>query len=65
MKVLKSGKEYVYDDFAKLQCSTCKKKLWDQGQIIINTSRLRCPECGTVYNFEATQWRVLAEIPID
>lgn len=64
MKLLKSEQVYIYDDFAKLQCFNCKKKLWDKGQEIINTSQVRCPECGTVYSFEPIRWRVLADVPV-
>lgn len=65
MKILKSEHQYVYDDFRKLQCGVCKKKLWDLGQEIVNNSKIRCPQCGTVYSFEPTRWRVLADIPVD
>ena len=63
MKVLKSEHEYKYDDFRELQCGVCKKKLWDKGQEIINTTSIKCPQCGTVYSFEPIRWRVLADIP--
>ena len=63
MKILKSEHEYKYDDFRELQCGTCKKKLFDKGQEIITTTRIRCPQCGTIYSFEPTRWRVLADIP--
>ncbi len=63
MKILKSEHEYKYDDFRELQCGICKKKLFDKGQEIINTTRIRCPQCGTIYSFEPTRWRVLADIP--
>lgn len=65
MKILKSEHQYVYDDFKELQCGVCKKKLWDLGQEIVNNSKIRCPQCGTVYSFEPTRWRVLADIPVD
>jgi phage FluMu protein Com len=65
MKVLKSEQEYKYDDFRELQCGICKKKLFDKGQEIITNTRIRCPQCGTVYSFEPTRWRVLADIPAD
>ena len=60
MKLLKNEQHYVYDDFRELQCGVCKKKLWDSGQEIINKAKLRCPACGTVYSFEPTRWRLLA-----
>ena len=63
MKLLKSEQQYVYDDFRKLQCGTCKKKLWDRGQEIVRSAKLHCPQCGTVYSFEPIRWQVLAEIP--
>ena len=63
MKVLKSEQEYKYDDFSRLQCGVCKKKLWDKGQEIINNKKIRCSQCGTVYTFEPTRWRVLADVP--
>ena len=63
MKLLKSEQEYRYDDFQKLQCGICKKKLWDKGQEIINNIGLKCPQCSTIYNFEPIRWRVLAEVP--
>ena len=63
MKLLKSEQEYKYDDFRELQCGNCKKKLWDKGQEIINNTRIRCSQCGTVYSFEPIRWRVLADTP--
>ena len=63
MKLLKSEQEYKYDDFRELQCGSCKKKLWDKGQEIINNTRIRCSQCGTSYSFEPTRWRVLADTP--
>ena len=63
MKVLKSEQEYMYDNFRALQCGICKKKLFDKGQRIINSSRIRCSQCGTIYSFEPTRWRVLADVP--
>jgi phage FluMu protein Com len=63
MKILKSEQEYKYDDFSELQCGICKKKLWDQGQEIINNTKIRCPQCRTIYSFEPTRWRVLADVP--
>jgi len=63
MKILKNEQEYKYDDFRKMQCGICKKKLWDKGQEIIITARLQCPQCSTVFNFEPTRWRVLADFP--
>ena len=63
MKLLKSEKQYVYDDFRAMQCGNCKTKLWDLGQKIIRSEKLRCPQCGTVYSFEPNRWRVLAEMP--
>ena len=65
MKVLKTEQEYIYDDFRELQCGTCRKKLWDRGLDITGTGRLQCPQCRTVYSFEPTRWRVLADIPAD
>jgi hypothetical protein len=46
-----------------LQCGTCKKKLWDKGAEINNSSQIRCPQCATLYSFETIRWRVLANIP--
>jgi len=63
MKVLKSEQEYKYDDFKKLQCGTCNKKIWDKHRDIISNSRITCPQCGTIYSFEPTRWRVLADVP--
>ena len=63
MKILKSKRQYVYDDFKKLQCEACKKKLWDRGPEIVDRQRLRCPQCGMIYSFEAIRWKVLAEKP--
>ena len=63
MKVLKTEKEYVFDDFRELQCGTCNKKLWDMGQEIISKTKLQCPQCKTIYSFQPTRWRVLADIP--
>jgi phage FluMu protein Com len=63
MKLLKSEQQYVYGDFKALQCGSCKKKLFDMGQEIINFEKLRCPQCGTVYSFEPNRWKVLAETP--
>jgi len=63
MKLLKSEQQYVYDDFKAMLCGSCKKKLWDRGPEIIRLEKLRCPQCGTVYSFEPTRWKVLAEIP--
>jgi uncharacterized Zn ribbon protein len=65
MKKLKNEHEYVYDDFRELQCWACKKKMFDMGQEIINNSKIRCPQCGTVYTFEPTRWRVLADEPVE
>lgn len=65
MKILKSEQQYIYDEFKELQCGVCKKKLWDKGQEIVNNTKIRCPQCGTVYSFEPTRWRVLADIPLD
>ena len=62
MKVLKSEQEYVYTDFKALQCGMCKKKIWDKGQEIINIKRIQCPQCRTIYSFEPTHWRVLADV---
>ena len=64
MKVLKNERECIYEDFKAMQCGICKKKLFDQGIEINNTSRIRCPQCGTVYSFEPTRWRVLADVPM-
>ena len=63
MKVLKDENEYIYDDFRELKCGVCKKVLWETGQQIISQSKIRCPQCGTVYTFEPTRWRVLSESP--
>ena len=63
MKMLKSEQEYKYDDFRELQCSVCKKKLWDKGQEIITNNRIKCSQCSTVFNFEPTRWRVLVDVP--
>ncbi len=63
MKSLKPEQEYIYDDFKALQCGACQKKLWDKGTEINRVARIRCPRCGTLYSFEATRWRVLAEAP--
>ncbi len=63
MKILKSEHKYNYDDFSELQCGICKKKLWDQGQEIINNRKIRCPQCSTTYSFEPIKWRVLADVP--
>ena len=65
MKLLKNENEYVYDDFREFQCSICKKKMFEMGQEIINNTRIICPQCGTVYSFEPTRWRVLADVPED
>jgi DNA-directed RNA polymerase subunit RPC12/RpoP len=63
MKVLKTEQEYIYEDFKALQCGICKKKLWDKGAEINKSSKIRCPQCGTFYTFEAIRWRVSADIP--
>ena len=63
MKLLKSEQEYKYDDFRELQCGICKKKLWDKGREIINNIDIKCPQCSTIYSFEPTRWRVLADVP--
>ena len=63
MKLLKSEHEYAYDDFRELQCGICKKKMFDMGQEILNNTRIKCAQCGTVYTFEATRWKVLADVP--
>ena len=63
MKTLKTEQEYIYKDFKALQCGTCKKKLWDKGAEINNSSQIRCPQCATLYSFETIRWRVLADIP--
>ena len=63
MKVLKGEQEYKYDDFRELQCGTCKKKLWDKCREIISNTRIACPQCDTIYSFEPTRWRVLADVP--
>jgi hypothetical protein len=65
MKLLKSERQYKYDDFRELQCGVCKKKLWGKGREIVDRSRIQCPRCGTVYSFEPTRWRVLADIHVD
>ena len=65
MKVLKNEHEYKYKDCVKLQCGHCNKKLFEKGQEVINDSRIKCPRCGTVYNFEPTLWRVLSDTPED
>ncbi|MBW2466839.1 MAG: hypothetical protein JRF02_06010 [Deltaproteobacteria bacterium] len=62
MKILKSEQEYTFDDFRKLQCSVCKKKLWDKRSEIVNSLKIRCPQCSTIYSFEPIRWRVLADI---
>ena len=62
MKVLKSEQVYKYDDFQKMQCGICKKKLWDKGREIIIRARIKCPQCSTVFSFESTRWRVLADV---
>jgi len=63
MKVLRTEQEYIYEDFRELQCGACRKKLWDKGREIIIRGSIRCPQCGTIYNFEATRWRALADKP--
>jgi DNA-directed RNA polymerase subunit RPC12/RpoP len=63
MKLLKSQKQYVYDDFKAMQCGGCKKKFWDRGPEIVRFAKLRCPQCGIVYSFEPIRWKVLKEIP--
>jgi uncharacterized Zn ribbon protein len=63
MKLLKTERQYAYDDFKAMQCSGCKKKFWDMGQEIVNSAKLRCPQCGIVYSFEPVRWKVLTEIP--
>jgi len=65
MKVLKSEHEYRYDDFSKLQCGICKKKVWEAGREIISSLKLRCPQCKTMYSFEPIRWRVLADVPAE
>ena len=62
MKILKSGKEYNYEDLKRLQCGTCRKKLWDKGQEIVHSTLIRCPNCGTAYSFESIRWKVLADL---
>jgi hypothetical protein len=37
--------------------------LWDKGREIINNVRIKCPQCSTIYSFEPTRWRVLADVP--
>ena len=64
MKVLKTEHEYIYEDFKALQCGKCKKKLWEKGQEIINNNSLQCPQCRTLYSFEPTCWRVLADVQL-
>jgi len=61
MKVLKDENEYTYDDFRELKCGVCKKVLWETGGQIITHSKIHCPQCGTIYTFEPTRWRVLSE----
>jgi phage FluMu protein Com len=61
MKVLKDENEYRYDDFRELRCGVCKKSLWEAGPEIIRNSKIKCPQCGTVYTFEPTRWRVLSD----
>jgi hypothetical protein len=39
-----------------------QKKLWKKGREIISNARIKCPQCSTVYNFEPTLWRVLADL---
>jgi len=63
MKVLKTEHEYKYNDFREMQCGNCQKKLFDKGQEIINHTRIQCPKCATIYSFEPTRWRVLADVP--
>jgi len=63
MKVLKDETEYTFDDFRELKCGVCKKILRDTGKHIINHSKIRCPQCTTIYTFEPTRWRVLSESP--
>ncbi|MFC1844381.1 hypothetical protein ACFLZ5_06280 [Thermodesulfobacteriota bacterium] len=62
MKALKSEQDYKYADFQEMQCGICKKKLWNKGQEIINNTRIQCPQCSTVFNFEPVRWRVLADV---
>ena len=61
MKVLKDENEYSYDDFRALKCGVCKKGLWEAEQEIIRSLTIKCPQCGTVYTFEPTLWKVLSE----
>jgi uncharacterized Zn ribbon protein len=63
MKTLKSENEYIYEDFKELECSNCGKKMFDMGQEIIAENHITCPLCNTVYSFEPTRWRVLADVP--
>ena len=64
MKILKSEKNYKYDDFREMQCGNCMKKLWDRGRDILDNGRIKCPGCETVYSFEPIRWRVLADNPV-
>jgi len=61
MKKLKDGREFAYNDLKELQCVSCGKKLWEQGEKVTNYGQLTCPQCGTLYNFEPTRWKVLSE----
>ena len=63
MKVLKSEHEYRYHDFSEMQCGHCGNKLFDQGAEVAVNNKLTCPQCSTVYSFEPTRWRVLADVP--
>lgn len=58
MKTLKNEQKVEYPDLQELKCSVCNTRIWDQGPNVAKHGRVKCPQCGTLYLFEPTRWKV-------
>ena len=58
MKKLKTGGKVIYDDLKVVRCGECNIKMWDQGENVAQKGKVSCSNCGAVYIFEPTGWKV-------
>lgn len=61
MKALKDEQEYVFVDFHEIKCSYCGTRMLEQGMNVVRISQVKCSNCGIIYRFEPTRWKVYSE----
>ena len=58
MKILRDEREYAFVDFREIKCSYCGQRMWEQGMNVVRISQVKCSNCGIIYRFEPTRWKV-------